>query len=272
MANPDYPLVSALFLTYDRFDFLEHAVYSFRENTAYPNLEIVISDNGSQPDVQDKIRKLPADVFAFLPKNRGLGANNNNGIRHCSGKYVLMIQDDWFCHGPADFLSNAISVMEANPEVGLINFAGAAHPPDLNRRLKGSGEPCYVTPTVRQNHKEEFLYSDQPHLQSRAAIELMGPYFEDREIGRSEEDYGLRWGSQTRFLTAVFPSYYYRVFSDEGAAQGRSYRHSQFRNRIDTVLTPSARFLKENCNPLYRAGRASIRASLALMEKMRIVR
>ena len=87
MANRDHPLVSALFITYDRFDLLERAVYSFRENTEYSNLELVISDNGSPPEVQDKIRNLPADVFAFFPKNRGLGANNNNGIRNCSGKY-----------------------------------------------------------------------------------------------------------------------------------------------------------------------------------------
>src|ERR1700739_3666340 len=238
MANRDHPLVSALFITYDRFDLLERALYSFRETTEYSNLELVISDNGSPPEVQDKIRNLPADVFAFLPKNRGLGANNNNGIRNCSGKYVLMIQDDWFCHGPADYLLNAVAVMEANPDVGIINFAGAAHPPDMDRLLQGSAEPCYVTPTVVPNHKEEFLYCDQPHLQSRAAIYLMGPYFEDREIGRSEEDYSERWKQQTRFLTAVFPAYHMRVFSDEGAAQGRSYRLSTFRSRADAVLLP----------------------------------
>lgn len=272
MANRDYPLVSALFITYDRFDLLERAVHSFREHTEYPNLEIVISDNGSPSDVQAKIRQLPADVFAFIPKNRGLGANNNSGIRNCKGRYVLMIQDDWFCHGPADYLSNAVAVMEANPEVGIINFAGAAHPHDLDHPLKGSAELCYVTPTVLPNHKEEFLYCDQPHLQSRAAMEFMGPYLEDRDMGRCETDYSERWKGQTRFVTAVFPAYHMRVFSDEGAAQGKSYRLTTFRSRLESALLPSARFLKENCKPLYKAGRVSVRASVALMEKIGIVR
>jgi glycosyltransferase involved in cell wall biosynthesis len=272
MELPDWPLVSALFITYNRFDLLEQAVHGFRQNTDYPNLEIVISDNGSDADVQARIRKLPANVFAMLPKNRGLGANNNNGIRNCRGKYVLMIQDDWLCHGPSDYLSNAVAVMEANPDLGLINFAGAPHPPDIGRPLKGSAEPCYVTPTPLPNHKEEFLYCDQPHLQRRAALDLIGPYFEDREVGLSEYDYCERWKRQTRFLTAVFPGYHMRVFSDEGLAQGRSYRLSSFRSRVDGALLPAARFLKENCKPLYRAGKASIRASVGLMEKIGIVR
>ena len=85
MNDSEWPLVSALFITYKRFELLKETVESFRRNTDYPRLELVIADDGSGPEIQEQIRKLPADVFALLPKNRGLGANNNNGIEHCSG-------------------------------------------------------------------------------------------------------------------------------------------------------------------------------------------
>ena len=272
MTNLSYPLVSVLFITYKRYDFLEQSLRRFRENTDYPNLEIVIADDGSGPEIQHKIRQLPADVFALAPKNRGLGANNNNGLRHCTGKYVLMIQDDWLCHGPSVYLSNAVAVLEANPQVGIINFAGADHPPDLAQPLLASSEPCFVTPTPAISNKEEFLYSDQPHLQSRRALEVMGEYYEDRSIGRAETDYSQRWERQSSFLTAVFPNYFMRVFSNEGEDPAVSFRHQEFRYRADRALMPIANWLRENCRPLFRVGKASVRETVALIEKLRTPR
>lgn len=271
MTNQD-PLVSVLFITYKRYDLLEQSLRRFRENTDYPNLEIVIADDGSGPEIQRKIRALAADVFALSPKNRGMGANNNNGLRHCTGKYVLMIQDDWLCHGPSDYLSNAIATLEANPQVGIINFAGAHHPPDLTQPLLGSSEPCFVTPTPAVSAKEEFLYSDQPHLQTRGALEFMGEYYEDRSIGRAETDYSQRWERQYSFLTAVFPNYYMRVFSNEGEDPALSFRQQELRYRVDQALMPIANFLKANCWPLFRVGKASVRSTVAFIEKLRTPR
>ena len=88
-----YPLVSVLFITYKRVELLERSFRAFLGNTDYPNLETVIADDGSGAEIQRRVRTLPADVFALAPRNQGLGANNNNGLRHCSGKYILMIQE-----------------------------------------------------------------------------------------------------------------------------------------------------------------------------------
>ena len=268
-----WPLVSVLFVTYKRFDMLKKTVESFRSNTDYPRLELVIADDGSGPEIQAQIRALPVDVFALAPKNRGLGANNNNGINHCKGKYVLMIQDDWECHGPADYLTNAVSVFEANPKLGFINFAGAPHPADLTQPLKGSSEPCYVTPRAYEgSHKEEFLYCDQPHLQSRASLDAIGSYIEDRDMEKCENDYNLRWKEQTQFLTAVFPSYYMKVFSNEGAVQRQSFRTTRFRYAVARFLLPAKPFLVKHANPVFKLGKAVVQGSVNTLEKLRIVR
>jgi len=269
LSDFEWPVVSALFITYKRFDLLKKTVESFRRNTDYPRLELVIADDGSGPEIQKQIRTLQADVFALLPKNRGLGANNNNGIRHCSGKYILMIQDDWECAGPSDYLLNAVKVMEANPQVGIINFAGAPHPPDRSQRLSGSDEPCYVTPTPHQSHKVEYLYSDQPHIRSRAALEHVGYYI---ELGgmESEDDYSVRWRDQDRFITAVFTAYRDKLFRNMGA--DRSFRAKLFRSRVDRFLMPLAMFLKEHCGPLFKVAKAFVRTSVTTLEKLRIVR
>jgi hypothetical protein len=273
MTDFEWPLVSVLFITYKRIDLLKKSVEIFRQNTDYPRLELVIADDGSGPEIQAEIRKLQADVFALLPKNRGLGSNNNNGINHCKGKYILMIQDDWECRGPVDYLSNAVSVFEANPQLGFINFAGAPHVADLTQRLMGSAEPCYLTPRASEDsHKEEFLYSDQPHLQSRSSLDAIGPYIEDRDMEKCETDYNFRWKHQTQFLTAVFPGYYMKVFSNEGVAQRQSFRTTRFRYKVARFLMPAKPLLVKHANPVFKLGRAAVQRSVNTLEKLRIVR
>jgi glycosyltransferase involved in cell wall biosynthesis len=271
MTESPFPLVSVLFITYKRFEMLEQSLRHFRENTDYPNLQLVIADDGSGPDIQAKIRTLPADVFALLPKNRGLGANNNNGLRHCSGKYILMIQDDCICRGPREYLRNTISVMEANPEIGIINYCGAPHPIDESRMLAGGTEPCYITPRPYEDGiKEYFLYTDQPHAVSRAAIGYVGEYLEHRDIVLCEEDYNRRWRDQDLFATAVFPAYFQNTYVHEGAE--RSFRTSLFRYRLDAKLMPLALLLKKYCNPFYVTGKAATRTIVSTLERLRIVR
>jgi hypothetical protein len=264
-----WPLVSALFITYKRVHHLERAVLAFRQNTDYPNLQIVIADDGSPEDIQAQIRRLPADVFALLPKNRGLGANNNNGIRHCSGKYILMIQDDWICQGPPHYLRDAVSVMEQNPNLGIINFASILHPPDHNLPLRGSSQPCFVTPKPStDSNKEEFLYSDQPHLRSRKIEDTIGYYLEDRDMERCEIDYSARWKHQTELLTAVFPAYHYKVFTNP-VGREESFRVNRLRYRVAKFFQPAKAFVPK---PLIGFARNCILWPIYLMERLRLTR
>jgi glycosyltransferase involved in cell wall biosynthesis len=267
----DWPLVSVVFVTYKRFDLLKLTVESFLRKTDYPNLELVVADDASGDEVQQQIRTLPVDVFAFAERNRGLGANNNLGLRHCSGECILMLQDDWECHGPNEYLRNAVSVMQANPSVGIINFVGADHPPDRDQRLEGSDEPCYVTPkALAGGHMEHFLYSDNPHLRSRAMMDFMGFYLEDRDMEKCEIDYNHRWQEQTRFLTAVFPAYYRKTFVHVGAEH--SYRTTRMRYRIAHTLQPLKPWLLETAPGVFRLGKALVVGTIRLLERLRVIR
>lgn len=271
MTEDTLPLVSVLFITYKRFDFLEQSVRAFLARTDYPNLEIVIADDGSGLEIQDRICKLPANVFALSPKNRGLGANNNNGLRHCTGKYILMIQDDCLCAGPPDYLKNTIRVLEANPNVGIINYYGDPHPLDTQRPLPGSERPCYIALRPYESGlKEHFLYTDQPHVISRAALDHLGYYPELRDMEACEAEYMRRWQNQTRFATAIFPEYYNKVYAHEGAEQ--SFRTNRLRYRVDGWLMPLASLLKRYCRPLYTLGKGTVRGGILLLERLRLVR
>jgi glycosyltransferase involved in cell wall biosynthesis len=266
-----WPLVSVLFVTYKRFDLLKVTVETFLRETDYPNLELVVADDASGVEVQNEIRTLPVDVFAFAPKNRGLGANNNIGLRHCKGDYILMLQDDWECHGPRDYLRNAVGVMQANAQIGIINFVGANHPPDLSQRLSGSEEPCYVTPKPLQGgHMEYFLYSDNPHVRSRAMMDFMGYYIEDRDMEKCEIDYNFRWRDQKQFLTAVFPSYYRKTFVHVGAEH--SYRTTRLRYRVAAWLQPLKPILLKTAPGIFRFGKSTVVRAIRMLERLRVIR
>jgi len=271
MTSSKLPLVSVLFLTYKRVDLLRQAVESFYRHTSYPNLEIVIADDGSRQEIQAEILKLRADVYALAPQNRGLGANFNQGLKRCRGKYILVIQDDWMCAGPPEYLEEAVGVFEANADLGIINFAGANHPPDFSRRLSGSREPCYVTPCALEDGTiEYFLYSDQPHLESRAAVDFIGPYLESRDMEECEIDYNHRWKNQTQFLTAVFPGYYRKAFLDAGGEH--SFRTTRVRYKVQAMLQPAKPLLLKHAPGAFRVGKVLVQRALRLLEKSRLIR
>lgn len=173
------------------------------------------------------------------------------------------------CSGPRDYLRNTIQVMEENPGVGIVNYYGAPHPLDESRALAVSTEPCFIAPRP-SDIAVDFLYTDQPHVMSRAALDDIGYYIEPRGIGNCEDDYRRRWQNQDRFATAIFPGYYNKLFIHEGADQ--SFRANLFTNRLDAFLMPFAMFLKRRCRPLFAVGKALVRTSVATMEKLRIVR
>jgi hypothetical protein len=89
---------------------------------------------------------------------------------------------------------------------------------------------------------------------------------------KCEIDYNHRWARQTEFLTAVFPGYYMKVFSNEGYALGTSFRTTRFRYKIARLLQPVKPLLIKYANPVFRLGKAVVQGGIHTLEKLRIVR
>lgn len=85
------PLVSVVIPCYNAARYLAEAVDSVRAQT-YPNIEIVVVDDGSSDDTAAVARTLPVEYV--YQENRGVSAARNNGIRHSHGKYVLFLDND----------------------------------------------------------------------------------------------------------------------------------------------------------------------------------
>jgi glycosyltransferase involved in cell wall biosynthesis len=256
----NHPLVSVLFVTYKRVHLLQRTLDSFRKNTDYPNLELVVTDDGSPAAVQEQIRGMTFDKFVLAPKNRGMGANANSGLAACSGKYILFLQDDWECMGPSCYLRDSVAVMEANPNVAILKFYGLLHPPG-NASLPGATKACYpICHDQPPGPGGYLIYSDTPHLKSRASLADLGFYREGCGMEQCELDYDTRFSTQSQYGAAFFPAYYHRVFIHTGGED--SFRKSALGYKVRQLLANWASPVREACPTLYEAARRCYRRAV----------
>lgn len=116
MAAGSPPLVSVILPTYNQIDFAEAAIRSAVEQD-YPNLQVVVRDDGSQDGTPALVRELAArypDRITLIDEGYRLGitANCNRILAECRGRYVA-------CHAGDDLwlpgkVSRQVAWLEAD--------------------------------------------------------------------------------------------------------------------------------------------------------------
>jgi hypothetical protein len=115
---------------------------------------------------------------------------------------VLQLQDDWWCRGPRGFIETAIEVMREWPELGFVRLT--ERQPELTYTLRSASNRHRVRVyDAPQPFLDPFLYTDTPHLKTRATIERLGTYRESRHMARTELDMRDRFNAQ-REIRAAF--------------------------------------------------------------------
>ena len=90
--------VSIIIPAYNVCDYIAKALDSC-VSQSYPNVEIVVTDDGSSDDTWAVIQKLASSdkrIIALHQENRGVSSARNPALDHASGDYVLFLDaDDW---------------------------------------------------------------------------------------------------------------------------------------------------------------------------------
>ncbi|MEO8726242.1 MAG: glycosyltransferase [Acidobacteriaceae bacterium] len=246
--------VSVVLITYERFELLERTLLTFRQNTNYPNLEVIITDDGSSAQTLRKIERLAIDKLIVASRSKsGLGANANRGIRAASGDFILHLQDDFDCHGPSDYLDRAIAAFNAHSEVGIVRFCGVNADQHRWTEADHDGFSLLQRPSGSVLAAQQ-LYADLPHLKSRKFVEQVGEYREGCGMEQTEADYVQRFLRQHECEIGFFPDLNGGLFEHTGAAL--SFRTSNLRYRAQERLASLATPLKTSTPGLHRAGRA----------------
>ncbi len=116
--NSSRPKVSVVIPHYGGYDILSGCLTSLK-NSTYPNLEIIVVDNGSHDDsVQFIIDNFPEINLIQSEYNRGFAGGCNFGAQHTKGKYLLILNNDTI-HDP-DWIEPLVKMMESNPKISAV--------------------------------------------------------------------------------------------------------------------------------------------------------
>lgn len=106
--NNQAPLISVIIPTYNRVNNVGNAINSALAQT-YPNIEIIVVDDGSTDNTEDLIKNFPQVQYVKKP-NGGQASARNMGLKHSKGQYIASLDSDDIWH--PNFLSTLASKIE----------------------------------------------------------------------------------------------------------------------------------------------------------------
>jgi GT2 family glycosyltransferase len=114
----DCPLASAIILNWNGNGYVEEAISSLLRQD-YPNLEIIVVDNGSTDGSFEFIKDKFMTKIKLIGRNKntGFAEGNNFGIQLSKGKYILLLNNDAVAE--KDWIAELVKTAEEYPNVGM---------------------------------------------------------------------------------------------------------------------------------------------------------
>src|SRR5512140_873174 len=110
-------LVSIIIVNFNGAKFLPGCLESLAKVT-YSEKEVIVVDNASTDGSLELLKQYPWAKVVRSENNRGFAGGNNLGLTHCTGEYVLLLNNDTVVV-PA-FLEALVDYLEAHPQVAVV--------------------------------------------------------------------------------------------------------------------------------------------------------
>ena len=114
------PTVSVMIPYYNCKEYIVETIQSVLSQS-HQNFEIIIVDDGSDPEHADYLREFLADKPAIryaVQNNQGVAAARNHAARLAGGKYFLFLDSDDLIL--PDYIEKCVAVLESNPDCKLV--------------------------------------------------------------------------------------------------------------------------------------------------------
>lgn len=170
------PLVSIVIPTFNHARYLGYAISS-AINQDYPNLEIIVVDDGSYDGTAELIKPYRHKIKYIYKSNRGTPHTLNVGLALAKGKYICWLSaDDYFLEGK---VSRQVRLMESNPEMGF-SYTGF-RVIDANGKKKYDVPPIYYpdSRTMVTKLMEGCFINGSSVMMSSSALKKIGNFDEN---------------------------------------------------------------------------------------------
>jgi GT2 family glycosyltransferase len=193
-----FPLISTVILNWNGKAYLRPCLQSVKGQT-YPNIEMILVDNGSTDASVEYIKNLFPDLRLLVNrKNMGYGAGNNRGIQEARGRYIFVLNSDteletgcvealWTCIETDQEMGVTTPKILLYDKKDIIDAAGLTVYPDGLSIGRGRLEP-----QERYTQREEvFFGSGCASLYRREMLNEIGLF--DADFFAYAEDTDLGW-------------------------------------------------------------------------------
>ncbi|WP_118132437.1 glycosyltransferase [Oceanicella sp. SM1341] len=235
------PLVSVVITHYNRLEMLRLALNSvFAQD--YPEIEVVIVDDGSRPGVQAELVKTwgkHPKVRIVRQENAYLGAARNAGVREARGTFVKFMDDDNI--SLPDEISQMVRVALHTDSDIVTCFAQWFRNPRPKGREDITG---YYLPLGGGETAQLFdnFMGDANALVRRSMFEEIGGFTEEYGQGFEDYEFFARAALMGRRTTVVpRPLFWYRLAEDSMLQGGQGPELLLFnRNRVARMIRAHA--------------------------------
>lgn len=187
------PRVTAAIPTYNRGPLVVEALTSVLAQT-YEDLEIVVVDNGSTDDTEERLRPYLDRITYVKQENRGRAGARNRAIEVARGAYIAFLDSDdtWL----PDRLERQVPVLDADPETALVHghvevVDDGGRPVDAQTRLhRRLWTKAHAAPVTYAGYANECRCFTSTVLVRRDVLQEIGGY--DESIGLEDLDLYLR--------------------------------------------------------------------------------
>ena len=116
-----FPKVSIVILTYNGTQMSKDSIDTVLNRSFYPNKEIIVVDNASQPDTIKMLKKYqnnPEIKLILNKENFGFAKGNNIGTRLATGEYIILLNNDILA--TPGWIERLVFHINEQPNIGLV--------------------------------------------------------------------------------------------------------------------------------------------------------
>jgi glycosyltransferase involved in cell wall biosynthesis len=206
--------ISVIVPTYNRAQYIVEAIAAIEAQT-YPVLEIIVVDDGSTDGTGARVAALAGRIKYIQQQNSGKAAALNHGLRHCSGDYVWICDDDDLALPHA--AECLVAALTADPSAGFAFGRFKRFAIDSQTGERRTSDPVYwpalETNSLLVNLLEDCFIFQNACLIRKQALDTLGPFRTD--LLRSQ-DYEMTVRLALHFNAASVPDVIFLQRAHEG--------------------------------------------------------